>query len=107
MAKKNSVCDKETNEECFHKKETQYAKKELWILNMKVKGRRKEKGKHLWVKRWKNCDRVCMNICKFIFANALQFIKKKKKKGHLLLKWLILLLNIKGNWNYLLIMKLQ
>ena len=62
----------------FIKKKHNMQKKELWILNMKVKGRRKEKGKHIWVKRWKNCDRVCRNICKFIFANALQFIKKKK-----------------------------
>ena len=55
----------------FIKKKHNMQKKELWILNMKVKGRRKEKGKHLWVKWWKNCERVCMNICKFIYANAL------------------------------------
>lgn len=77
---------------------------------MKVNERRKENGKHTLIKVVKNHDKVCMDICRFIYVNALYFIskkrKEKKRKGHLFLKWLIPLLNMKRNWNYLLIMTL-
>ena len=47
---------------------------------MKVNERRKENGKHTLIKVVKNHDKVCMDICRFIYVNALYFISKKKKK---------------------------